>query len=90
MSRASDKGGNMNKPMMTCGHSANGKKAENKDPVCVICNCDEVAPSQDFSMRMAKCIYGCGSQANSSVNLPFFEHKPKEEFDIFYSGCRGW
>lgn len=30
------------------------------------------------------------SEAPSSLDLPFFEHRPTEPFDRFYCGCNGW
>jgi hypothetical protein len=28
--------------------------------------------------------------AKSSIDLPFFEHKPNEPHDVYYCGCFGW
>jgi hypothetical protein len=28
--------------------------------------------------------------APSSTDLPFFEHSPKEQFDLYFCGCLGW
>ncbi len=30
------------------------------------------------------------SYAPSSTDLPFFEHKPDEEYDAYFCGCMGW
>jgi len=32
----------------------------------------------------------CLCQKDSSPDLAFFEHKPKERYDRFYCGCWGW
>lgn len=32
----------------------------------------------------------CRCERPSSIDLPFFEWKPDEEFDLFYCGCHGW
>ena len=60
---------------------------------------DEVV---DLTGRRAKCTYfgrtfkhkgrtvTCHGQADSRIDLAFFEHKPKQECDEFYCGCWGW
>ena len=46
--------------------------------------------------RNNECNYGgckagkCTCEQPSSAKLPFFEHKPSENFDKFYCGCHGW
>lgn len=49
-------------PMMTCGHTANGRcrakdgvKYDPSVPSCVICSCIEVAPDPDLIGRMMRC-----------------------------------
>uniref|UniRef100_A0A6M3IUC1 Uncharacterized protein n=1 Tax=viral metagenome TaxID=1070528 RepID=A0A6M3IUC1_9ZZZZ len=32
----------------------------------------------------------CLCEQSSSDKLPFFEHKPNNEYDKFYCGCWGW
>ena len=32
----------------------------------------------------------CRAEISSDTSLPFFKHKPNEEFDMFYCGCHGW
>lgn len=32
----------------------------------------------------------CDCEANSSMDLPFFELQLMADFDIFYCGCKGW
>jgi len=81
------------KPMMKCGHAANAED-ENGNPVCVICagitpDAYVVAEMPDLSGRRAKCVY-CERKVQSSTDLPFFEYRPNEEFDIYYCGCYGW
>jgi hypothetical protein len=90
----------MNKPMMSCGHTANGKKylkgTQDKIPCCVICSCDELATEKpDLKGRLAVCMYGNakGSKCQpvpSKVTLPFFRHEPTKEVDSFFCGCRGF
>ena len=79
----------INKPLMKCGHIANGTTIDGK-PYCVICNCGEIADKKpNLNGRKAKCFY-CGKITESNENLPFFEYKPNEEFDFYYDGCFGW
>lgn len=77
------------KPLMTCGHAANGVDMLGR-PVCVICNNETVRAGVKLERRIARCLYGCGAITQSSVNLPFYEHRFGEEFDYYYDGCRGW
>jgi hypothetical protein len=79
----------MKKYLMKCGHVANAETFDGK-PVCVICKCYEIANEQPIIIgRKAKCVW-CGSERESSFNLPFFEYKPKQEYDSYYCGCGGW
>lgn len=81
-------------PMMECGHTANAVD-ENENPVCVICigivkGARKVSKEQpNLEDRRAKCAY-CGKTTDSKLTLPFFEYRPKKEFDEYYCGCRGW
>lgn len=48
--------------MMGCGHAANARDAETKEPVCVICigindGATVVVPGPDLTGRRAKCAY---------------------------------
>jgi hypothetical protein len=86
----------MSRPMMRCGHSANGWAMQDggKVPACVIClgvNADATTVDgtpPDLSKRMAKC--DCGETLPSSSGLAFFRHNPNAATDAFYCGCRGW
>lgn len=76
--------------MMKCGHVAQGQVSKTGQPVCVICDCYEVAEEEpDLTGRMAKCPY-CGHMTPSQMTLPFFGHRPDHENDDYYCGCRGW
>ena len=85
------------KPLMACGHAANGYvKRDGVDvDVCVICygigGDDAITPVEppDLTGRTASCS-SCGATAPSSTSLPFFRHYPERETDSYYSGCRGW
>jgi len=82
---------NAEKMMMACGHSANATH-EGK-PCCAICiglndDAERVIEAPDLNGRMATC--SCGKKAPSSTSLPFFEHCPTKEQDLYYCGCRGW
>lgn len=78
-------------PMMKCGHSANA--VFNDKPCCAICapspDAYEVVETPDVTGRKAKCS-DCDYVRDSSVDLPFFEYRPDEEYDKFYCGCMGW
>lgn len=80
--------------LMKCGHTAQGINERTQKPVCVICNCEEVAEEvPSLEGRKARCTYHgrkCMSQKPSAYNLPFFEHKPNSEYDEYYCGCWGW
>lgn len=83
----------MSKPMMKCGHTANATYNDGK-PCCIIClgidpGATQIANTMpDLIYRMARCGY-CGDTTPSSTNLPFFEYKPKQEYDSYYCGCGG-
>ena len=76
--------------MMKCGHAPNGTEMATGKPVCVICGCNEIVKTSDFTNRESYCLYGCGAQVPSSDNLPFFEYRPNLKFDRYYCGCRGF
>jgi hypothetical protein len=91
-----------NKPMMKCGHVANAVMADKK-PACVICNCTSLSEQEiDLTDRKARCTYygrtfthkgrmvTCTSENKSSTSLPFFKHKPENQYDEYYCGCWGW
>ena len=91
---------NKDMSMMHCGHVANGQTEDGK-LCCTICY--GVYPGADitldstpeFKNRQAKCNYNnqvgdCKSIVPSRLGLPFFEHKPDEDFDRYYCGCFGW
>ena len=82
----------MSHPMMKCGHAANAT-SEGK-PACAICvginpGALEIATQPELAGRKSKCSY-CKRERESSSDLPFFEHRPKDAFDRHYDGCRGW
>jgi hypothetical protein len=88
----------MSKPLLACGHVANGVRTiMNGDPLeaagipcCVICSCVEPAKeAPNLENRRAKCP-DCGRTTASNLDLAFFEVRPKDEFDRYYCGCRGW
>lgn len=43
----------------------------------------------DLEGRFAKCS-DCGKISPSTDNLAFFRHHPKNDYDEYYCGCRGW
>lgn len=78
--------------LMKCGHIAMAEN--NNQPCCPICSPKKeafeiVKNKPDLKNRKAKCL-DCGEIVDSNWNLPFFEYRPEEEFDRFYSGCWGW
>ena len=86
------------KRILTCGCDADIARDENGNPICPIHGCGEVQEEKLEELlkgRKAKCAY-CGSICDSlhcpgySGFPPFFEHRPEEEFDRYYCGCRGW
>lgn len=44
---------------------------------------------KDPDLRRAKCD-GCSNTAISRFDLPYFQSKPGETFDLFYCGHFGW
>lgn len=82
------------KPMMECGHVANAIDARTGEPCCVICNEFRTKiVSNNFSERKAICMgckHGKANTVESSMDLPFFQHRPDEEYDSYYCGCWGW
>lgn len=89
----------MNRPMMMCGHVAQGINSETNEPVCVICvgitpNATIVETNlPDLTNRKARCVYygrKCKSEVDSRFNLAFFEHKPNDTYDEYCCGCYGW
>ena len=82
-----------NKPLMGCGHAANGR-TNTGDPVCVICygivdGATEVVPSPNLEGRVARCS-DCKGEVTSDLSLAFFEYRPDDSWDCYYCGCRGW
>lgn len=83
------------KPLMKCGHSANGYDAKTGNPVCIICSMitpdAEIVVEERPSLegRKAKCGYG-DKIVDSDYNLPFFEYRPDRKYDSYYCGCFGW
>lgn len=39
--------------------------------------------------KSAQCLY-CSKTTESHPSLPFWEHKPNDEYDKYYCGCFGW
>lgn len=80
------------KPLMKCGHTANGtlNTKDGEKPYCVICDCQELAEEKPtLTGRKAAC-WCCGKIKDSDYGLPFFKHNPDYEYDEFYCGCDGW
>jgi hypothetical protein len=81
---------------MKCGHAANAVNMQTNQPSCAICagltpDADIVAQVQpDLKGRFAHCAYGRHAKVPSSTDLAFFEHRPRDEEDIYYCGCYGW
>ena len=78
-------------PMMKCGHAANATRKGK--PCCAICvglteNGAIPVETPPLEGRVAQC--SCGNSKPSSLNLAFFEHRPKCQTDSYYCGCRGW
>lgn len=84
----------MTKPIMKCGHRANGIDG-NGNHVCVVCSGLKegwnipVNEQPNLVGRKAKCDE-CGRITNSKENLPFFKYISDEKFDVYYCGCRGF
>lgn len=75
--------------MLKCGHTANAYRSDGT-PCCVFCNCSEPAEKiPDLTGREARCPH-CGKTRPSDFSLPFFEYRPKSQYDEFYDGCFGW
>lgn len=74
--------------ILKCGHTPNAKK-EGK-PCCVICNCSEFSNSTPNLIGRKSLCFQCGKIETSSLNLAFFEYRPKQDFDKHYCGCYGW
>lgn len=84
---------NDNKPIMMCGHAANG--VSNNAPCCVIC-CNIVdgwnipnTANTALEGRKAQCAY-CNRTRESDPNMAFFEFRKNKPTDSYYCGCRGW
>ena len=81
------------KVLMKCGHSVTVEIGF--DPLCPICygikpGAVEMDPIQpELIDRRARCSY-CKGECDSSLDLPFFEHRPSYPFDDYYCGCKGW
>ena len=78
---------------MKCGHVSRGKDRDG-NAICVMCypkpeSLIIVKEMPSLIGRKAKCNY-CGKIVDSEYNLPFFEYKKEEEYDMYYCGCRGW
>jgi len=84
----------MTNVLMKCGCRANAVDPDTQRPVCVIHLglCAEavmVAEAPNLEGRIAKCS-DCSTIDKSSLSMPFFEHRPNQEMDQYYCGCRGW
>jgi len=83
----------MKSVLMKCGCRAQGTDSRG-NPVCITHfglkgGAVQVAEIPVLTGRQARCCY-CKKITNSSLDLPFFEYKPNEKYDGYYSGCRGW
>ena len=89
-------------PLMKCGHTANAtQQIPNNDNsgkisihCCVICcgivkGNNIVQDKPDLSGRKSQCS-SCKGITDSKWTLPFFEYRPKDEYDGHYDGCFGW
>lgn len=66
-----------------------GKTYDPPVPICITHDCIELAEGQpDLTSRAARCI--CGRVVRSSIELPFFAHRPEHPYDRYYCGCVGW
>jgi len=79
--------------MMKCGCVATGTCKGN--PVCVthiglVPEAEEVAETPDLTGRTARCAMALMPISPPIISLPFFVHRPKEQFDEYYCGCYGW
>lgn len=74
-------------------------------PTCIVHSCCEIAQDPDLTGRRMRCAYYgnttyknecrsckgvCSHESESSLNTPFFQYKPEQDFDEFYCGCRSW
>jgi hypothetical protein len=88
-------------PTMQCGHQGLG--TFEGEPVCLVCfpkpeSMKLNADPPDVTGRRARCCYygsrakgrKCTGEEDSHYGLPFFHHRPGEEFDSYYCGCWGW
>lgn len=87
------------KPILECGHVANGRLIGTDKPCCVICidtGCagaeDIMVPQPKLVNRQAACTYCKRVEPSSKAftTLAFFQYLPAREYDDFYCGCRGW
>lgn len=86
--------------MMACGCRANGYmtahlgvKYDPPLPCCVVHGVIQQIEEPDLTGRIARCSCGKTTPSDSTeqwTSLPFFEHRPDQEFDSYYCGCRGW
>ena len=82
-----------------------GLKLDPPIPYCSTHSCDEVATEAPaLEGRTSRCTYWAAnhnaalgntkgthpSEAPSSPDLPFFEHRPTAQHDRHYCGCMGW
>jgi len=79
--------------LMRCGHSSNAVTDQGK-PCCAICagindGYDVSATTPDLAGRTSRCL-SCKRHLPSSLELPFFEYRPTQNWDSHYCGCRGW
>lgn len=74
--------------LLKCGHIAQGVNSKNM-PVCIICDCCEIADKPDLKNRIAYCT-DCHREAKSSYALPFFKYNKSKNHDEYYCGCEGW
>lgn len=82
----------MSGTLMKCGHTAQGNMFDDgrEVPVCVICDCKQVAEDNpSLEGRIAKCS-DCNNTEPSKFTLPFFKHQPEQANDRYYCGCYGW
>ena len=90
------------KYLMGCGHVTGTTLLKNGSPVCPICY--EIEKGYDEIICEASGTMGLeGRKAispqtpvsfrkivDSSWDLPFFEHRPNEEYDVYYDGYYGF
>jgi len=85
----------MTKPIMECGCAANGTLRQMDGivfdppiPICAVHDCTIIMTPPDLTGRTAKC--NDHGEVPSSLDLPFFQHRPEWPHDRYYCGCRGW